>query len=191
MSPKFLMRSLTLLLAALSLFSIRLVTQDAPSVAEAARRARQQKQDAAKPAHVIDNDVIPSSPAASAPAASPAAPASDSSSAAPANASDASADNKSEGDNADADQKKEEIESLKRQIAEKKEKVDLQQREIALAQDSFYTNPDHERDIAGKQKLTTMQNDLTQSQSELADLQAKLAKLGPAPETKTPEAPKP
>jgi predicted RNase H-like nuclease (RuvC/YqgF family) len=191
MSPKFLMRSLTLLLAALSLFSIRLVAQDAPSVAEAARRARQQKQDAAKPAHVIDNDVIPSSPAASAPAASPAAPASDSSSAAPANASDASADNKSEGDNADADQKKEEIESLKRQIAEKKEKVDLQQREIALAQDSFYTNPDHERDIAGKQKLTTMQNDLTQSQSELADLQAKLAKLGPAPETKTPEAPKP
>ena len=65
MSPKNILRSLALLFAAISFFSIRLAAQDdAPSVADAARQARQQKQDAAKPARVIDNDAIPPSPSA-------------------------------------------------------------------------------------------------------------------------------
>lgn len=63
------MRRLALLLAVFTLGSIPVIAQDAPSVAEAARRSRQQKQDAAKPSPVIDNDVIPPSPLAAAPAA--------------------------------------------------------------------------------------------------------------------------
>jgi peptidoglycan hydrolase CwlO-like protein len=93
---------------------------------------------------------------------------------------------------ADADAaaaKKAKIEALKKQIADKKESVDLQQRAIALAKDTFYSNPDHEHDRDGKAKLDSMQADLEQEKAELADLQAKLAELsesadsqpGPAP----------
>ncbi|HKN26065.1 MAG TPA: hypothetical protein VJX72_14545 [Candidatus Acidoferrum sp.] len=186
MSPKTILRSIALLLAAVSVFTIRIVAQDAPSVAEAARRTRQQKQDSAKPAHVIDNDSIPPSPSAS---ATPTNPGSDSNAAPPAENSSI-ADKPSE-DPTTEQQKKAEIESLKQQIAEKQEKVNLQQRELALAQDTYYGNVDHEHDKAGKTKLDSMQTDLTQAQTELAHLQAKLASLAPASDTKAPEPAKP
>jgi hypothetical protein len=174
MSPKTMLRSLMLLLAAFSLFSIRLAAQDdAPSVADAARRARQQKQDAAKPAHVIDNDAIPPSPSASGLSSDSNAPApADNTSASPAAA-------KPEANPADQAKKNEETEALKKEIADKKEKINFQQREIALAQDTYYSNPDREHDTAGKDKLNSMQADLTQAQAELADLQAKLAAAEP------------
>jgi hypothetical protein len=188
MSPKFILRSLVLLLAAFCLFSLRLAAQDdAPSVADAARRARQQKQDAAKPAHVIDNDVIPPSPSASGSNAS-----SDSNAAGPAgNTSASPAAAKPEANPADEAKKKEETEALKKEIADKKEKINFQQREIALAQDSYYSNPDHEHDTSGKDKLNSMQADLTHAQSELADLQAKLAAAEPPADEKPAEPAKP
>ncbi|MGB9445743.1 MAG: hypothetical protein WBR26_12140, partial [Candidatus Acidiferrum sp.] len=67
MSSKTVLRGLTLLLVTYACFSVRLAAQDdTTSVAEAARRARQQKQEAAKPARVIDNDnLAPSATAAS------------------------------------------------------------------------------------------------------------------------------
>ena len=185
MSPKTILRSIALLLAAVSVFTIRIVAQDAPSVAEAARRTRQQKQDSAKPAHVIDNDSIP--PSLSTPATT--TPGSDSNAAPPAENSSI-ADKPSE-DPTTEQQKKAEIESLKQQIAEKQEKVNLQERELALAQDTYYGNVDHEHDKAGKTKLDSMQTDLTQAQTELAHLQAKLASLAPASDTKAPEPAKP
>ncbi len=182
MSPKIILRSLALLVLAFCLFSLRLAAQDeAPSVADAARRARQQKQDAAKPAHVIDNDAIPPSPSAS---DLNAAASADNTSASPAAA-------KPQANPADEAKKKEETEALKKEIADKKEKINFQQREIALAQDSYYSNPDHEHDIAGKDKLNSMQADLTQAQSELADLQAKLAAAEPPAEEKPAEPAKP
>jgi hypothetical protein len=181
MSPKFILRSLALFLAAFSLFSIRLAAQDdASSVADAARKSRQQKQDAAKPAHVIDNDAIPPSPSASA-----------SSSNAPADNTSAPPAAKPEANPADEAKKKDETDVLKKEIADKKEKVNFQQREIALVQDTYYSNPDRERDTATKDKLNSMQADLTQAQSELADLQAKLAATEPPTEEKPPEPAKP
>jgi hypothetical protein len=185
MSPKIILRSLALLLAAFCLFSFRLAAQDdAPSVADAARRARQQKQDAAKPAHVIDNDAIPPSPSVSSSSAS-----SDSNAAGPAGNTSAAA--AKPANPADEAKKKEETEALNKEIADKKEKINLQQREIALAQDSYYSNPDHEHDIAGKDKLNSMQADLTLAQSELADLQAKLAAAEPPADAKPAEPAKP
>lgn len=185
MSPKIILRALALTLAAGSFAAIHLAAQDAPSVAEAARRARQQKQDAAKPAKVIDNDAIPPSPNAAAPAVPPAA-----SAPTPGTASNSSTASRSVGNDGDEAQKKAEIESLKQQIADKKEKINLQQRELALAQDTFLSNADHAHDKAGKDKLDSMQATLSQLQSELSDLEAKLAALGPEPETKAPETPK-
>jgi hypothetical protein len=179
-----------LVLAAFS-FSVPLFAQqqqdDAPSVAEAARRARQQKQEAAKPAHIIDNDVIaPAPPAASPNASAPASPSSDASVAKPPEGAP-----KVEADKTDEEKKNADIEALKQQIADKLAKVNLQQRELSLTEDTYLSNPDHEHDKAGKDKLDSMQSDLTQLQAELTELQAKLAAIAPASDEKAPETPKP
>jgi anti-sigma28 factor (negative regulator of flagellin synthesis) len=199
MSPKIILRALALLLAAGSFSAVRLAAQDEPSVAEAARRARQQKQAAPKPARIIDNDSIPPShnapatPAADSAAAeaNPSTPATPSDSNAPVKPEDTSA-SPSEKGTADADAaaaKKAKIEALKKQIADKKESVDLQHRAIALAQDTFYSNPDHQHDRDGKAKLDSMQADLEQEKAELAELQAKLAELGDSADSKPAAAP--
>jgi hypothetical protein len=191
MSAKILRLSV-FVLAAFS-FSVPLFAQqqqdDAPSVAEAARRARQQKQEAAKPAHVIDNDVIapaPAAPAASPNASAPASPSSDANVAKPPEGAP-----KVEADKTDEEKKNADIEALKLQIADKLAKVNLQQRELSLTQDTYLSNPDHEHDKAGKDKLDSMQSDLSQRQAELTELQAKLAAIAPASDEKAPETPKP
>jgi hypothetical protein len=199
MSPRTILRALALLLAVAPFSAVRVAAQDEPSVAEAARRARQQKQAAPKPARVIDNDSLP--PSRSAPAtpasdsspteANPSTPATPSDSSAPAKPEDAGASS-TEKSPADADAaaaKKAKIEALKKQIKDKKESVDLQQRAIALAQDTFYSNPDHEHDREGKAKLDSMQADLEQEKAELADLQAKLAELGESADSPPVSAP--
>lgn len=182
MSPKLLLRVFALLLAALSLYSVRVLAQDdTTSVADAARRARQLKQDATKPAHVVDNDAIPPSPAAAN---------SSSNTPADANSSQATVSTAQPADGSD-DAKNNEADALKKELAAKKEQVDFQKREMALAQDNYYSKPEHERDTAGKQKLDAMQADLTQAQSELSALEAKLAAAGPAKDEKAAEPAKP
>jgi hypothetical protein len=193
MSLKAISRMFAVLLVTISLYSIRAAAQDdAPSVAEAARRARQQKHDAAKPAQVIDNDTLAPASSATTPAtaSSTAAPAaSDTKMEPPADSAASSDKPKTESDKSDEDAKKAEIEALKQQIADMKGKVDLQQREIALQQDSYFSNPDHQQDTAGKEKLDSMQTDLAQAKSQLADLLAKIAALAPdATDAKTPES---
>jgi hypothetical protein len=183
MSPKLMVRVLALLLAACSLYSVRVLAQDDPtSVAEAARRARQQKQDAPKPARVIDNDAIPPSPAAS-----------NSPNSANSNASQQASDNSAQPAAGSADEAKDksQVDALKKEIAAKKEQVDFQKRELTLAQDTYYSNPEHERDTAGKQKLDAMQADFNQAQTELSELQAKLAAAGPTGDEKPVESAKP
>jgi hypothetical protein len=184
MPGKAFLRSLILVIAAASFFSVRLAAQDAPSVAEAARRTREQKQTAAKPARVVTDDTLTPAPVPSTPA--PPAPANStapSDTAAPAGKAAESAE--------DEAKKKEEIETLKQEIANKQQSVNLLQREISLAQDTFYSNPDHDRDKAGKEKLDSMQSDVKQQQADLAGLQAKLADLAPPAETKSTEPSKP
>jgi len=173
MSSKMFLRSFALFFAAFTFYSVRLAAQDdAPSVAEAARRSRQQKQEAAKPAHVIDNDSIPPSPT----------PADRSISSSPATDSAAAAENPPASAN-DEEQTKKEMDDVKQQIAEKKSRVDLQQRELALAQDTYYSNPNHDDDKVAKDKLDSMRADLDQAKADLADLQAKLDKLAAASPT--------
>jgi hypothetical protein len=187
MSPRIIFRLFSLLLAVFAFSSIRVVAQDdAASVADAARRSRQQKQDAAKPAHVIDNDVIPSAPA-SASSSAPAASASNS--ATPAQPAADAAAKKTDGDSANDESKKKEIDALKQEIADKKASLNLVQRQLSLDQDTYLSNPDHERDKAGKEKLDSMQLDISQAQSELDVLLAKLAALAPPSDSANPNSP--
>jgi hypothetical protein len=203
MPLKAILRISAVLLAAVSFSSLRVAAQDdSSSVADAARRARQQKHDAAKPVHVIDNDTLApvsstsssATPAATAPGPAPAAtdtknaaPAADKAAASSDTAKTDSANDKS--DKADEQANNAEIEALQQQIVEMKAKVDLQQREIALEQDTYYSNPSHDADTAGKEKLDSMQSDLTSAKSQLADLLAKISALAPqSSDTKTPES---
>jgi DNA repair exonuclease SbcCD ATPase subunit len=84
--------------------------------------------------------------------------------------------------------KKAKIEALKQEVADKAKEVDLQQRALALANDSYYSRPDFSKDPDGKAKLDAMQSDLAQKKDELAELKAKLKELAPDADQK-PAAP--
>ena len=164
------------------------------SVAEAARKAREQKKTAAKPSTVITNDTLkPATPATvqNAVAATESMPgtnataSTDATASAPAETAAEPANTTSE---AEAAKKKAEIEALKLQVADKAKEVDLQQRELALANESYYSRPDFSKDPDGKAKLDAMQSDLAQKKDELAQLKAKLKALAPDADQK-PAAP--
>lgn len=161
------------------------------SVAEAARRTREQKKAAAKqPAPVITNDTlkpapssdqagntaVPGSAAQPAPAAQPATGSSSApdQSAAPAG-QPASAVNGEATDQKTKDSS--EVAAMKLQLAEAQKALDLLQRDLALQQDTYISNPDHARDIAGKAKLDAMLQQIAGSQQTVDALKAQLAAL--------------
>ena len=154
-------------------------SQDSQSVAEAARRAREKKKDAAKPTKVITDETldvkkgdvqsavaeepkIAGAPDAKAQAA-PGAP-----TATPANA--AAKDEKKE-------RLKKELTDLKEQIKQSLMDLDLLQRENRLDQDAYYSQPNYGSDAAGKQKLDDEKPQISTKQDEVARLKAKLADL--------------
>jgi hypothetical protein len=182
MLPKPCVRILVLVLASAAFPVAYLAaqeSQDAPSVAEAARRAREKKEAAAaKPANVITNDQIPSVSPTDASALN-----------APQGATaggDAGADKAAAAPGAGDEKKNAEIEALKKELKDKEEALNLLQRELSLDRDNFYSNPDYQRDPAGKQKLDDLQTTLNDKQNELNELKAKLTELAGADALKTP-----
>jgi hypothetical protein len=184
-----------ILLAALVLpVTARAQSQDSQSqsVADAARRAREQKKAAAKPTPVVTDDTLKRAPAAAAPA-----PSSDAASApapeapsAPQNPPDSpnppSADNAPAGSSApaatpeDAKQKAKdstELAALKQQLAEAEKGLDLLQREFALQQDTYNSNPGRDKDTAGKSNLDEMKQLILDKQQEVEALKTRVAAL--------------
>jgi uncharacterized coiled-coil protein SlyX len=193
---------------AVALFSFPAFAQSqdeqSPSVAEAARRAREQKKKSDKPARVISDDNLkpapgPTSPPdlqtakatepgvsteAAAPLAAPpeAAPAASPVKAAP--------PEKKESSNNSA-----EAASMKAQLEELQKEMDLLQREVPLERDNFYSKPDYTHDTAGKAKLDALMQQVTDKQQDVEALKARLgtlleqlAKEQPAP-AENPEKP--
>ena len=161
-------------------------SQDAQSVAEAARRAREQKKAPAKPAKVVtDDDVKPATPAASESAPAPSASGTSNTAAAPASGGPAAApgpkDEKAAKELADA----------KALIKEIQSDIDLLQREQSLEQDSYFSNPDYSRDTAGKAKLDALKQQVSDKQLDLEKLKAHLLELQPALDTSATPPPKP
>jgi hypothetical protein len=184
-------------------------TQDSPaqSVADAARRAREQKKAAAKqPAPVITDDTLkPAAPAAQAanapaPAQSPEAapatppapaahPAADSSGA-PDSAAPAPAGQPAPAANArDIAKDSAELAALKQRVADAQKGLNLLERELALQQDTYLSNPDHSHDVAGKAKLDAMREQITDKQQALDALKTQLAALEASLGTTAPPAP--
>jgi hypothetical protein len=185
-------RTLVFVFAGVSLLAIPLAAQDTQdtSVADAARRTREQKKSAAKPATVVTNDTLTpaaASEAATRPEGQPAQTAD--ASAQPATAADsAAAAQAAAASQAEAAKKKSEIAALKQQIAEQQKQADLLLRLYALDQDAFLTKPDHDRDSAGKAKLDSEQSEIHDKVAEVARLRSKLEALAPGESTKPSEA---
>jgi hypothetical protein len=169
---------------AAALFSVPIFAQSqdeqSPSVADAARRAREQKKKSEKPARVINDDNLKpapgptnppdlqtakaAAPAAAPPEAAPAAPA-----AAPAEA--AVPERKDSSDNSA------EAASMKAQLEGLQKELDLLQREVPLARDNFYSKPDYAHDTTGKAKLEALMQQVTDKQQDVEGLKARLATL--------------
>jgi len=66
---------------------------------------------------------------------------------------------------------------LKLEVTEAENGLDVAQRQFALDQDSFLTNPDHVHDVAGKAKLDDEKQDISNRQQEVERLKVRLAAL--------------
>lgn len=159
-------------------------SQDSQSVAEAARRAREQKKTPAKPAKLITDDSldvkkgdvqsaaaeqlrVPGSPDPQAAGAANAA--------AETTAGAAAADNTSAEEKARAILKERVV--LKEKIKDTESDLDLLQREFKLDQDSYYSNTNYANDTAGKEKLDALKQQISDKQQDLEKLKARLAAL--------------
>jgi hypothetical protein len=163
------------------------------SVAEAARRAREQKKAATdKPAPVITDDTIrPSAPAAPAPAnpgdaaaapqpnAAPSPQPATDASAAPDAAAAPASDTQAAGpeDAAQNEKASGELTDAKQKLAEAQKALELVQRELALEQDNVYSKTGYQSDTAGKAKLEELTAQLGDKQHAVDELKAQLAEL--------------
>ncbi len=155
-------------------------TSDAPSqnIAEAARRSRERAKNATKPSKVITDDdldkkgVKPGQQGLTmdAPAQLEAQPPTPGAVAA---AKEALAAAEPAAEVAPSDDP--EVVSLKEQIADAEKDADLGKRELALQQDTYLSNADHEHDAAGKAKVDALQQQIADKQQEIDKLKTRLA----------------
>jgi hypothetical protein len=167
-------------------------SDNAPSVAEAARRAREQKKNSAKPNRTLTNDDIPPAPAGSSntagsqnsngvtqPAASSAeAPAT---SAAPPAANAETTDAVKSSENQTADQKKAAnaaaLERAKKELAQALSELDVMQRKNVLDSDSYYSKTDFASDKGGKANLDAEQTQISSKKEAVEKIKARVMEL--------------
>ena len=154
----------------------------ATSVAEAAKAARERQKDATSAKRVITDDDLSttnlkpgdeglkvSTPQLETEPSSPAVV-----------AADESADKKAETSPADDPLKKTDpakVAKLKEELAQAEEDLKLSQRESQLEQDTVFSNPDYQRDTAGKAKLAELQQQIGDKQSLVEQLRTRLSEL--------------
>jgi hypothetical protein len=157
-------------------------TSQGDSVAEAARRSREKKKNAAsKPAKVIDDDDLAKRnyPAGNAGLNVGAPPQEETAPPSAAAVAEAEADDKvataeAKKRAADDDAK---IADLKAQLAEAEKDLDISQREFALDQDAFLSKTDYANDTVGKAKLDAEKAQIASQQQDVERLKTKLAAL--------------
>jgi hypothetical protein len=165
-------------------------SQDSQSVAEAARHARDQKKAAAKPSKVITEDDVKPAVQDSTPAPGTPAPSSGGTANPPA-AQASAGSSAAEGSKDQKDQKdSKEVAELKGQIKQAQSDLDLLQREQALEQDSYFSNPDYVHDTEGKAKLDARKQQIGDKQEVVARLKARLLELQPPQDTSATAPPK-
>lgn len=161
-------------------------SDNAPSVAEAARRAREQKKAAAKPARTLTNDDLPAAPAAAAqPPVTADASAEDSKTAgavpegAVPDAAKAPAPAPAAGD-AETQKKADKEAALKQAkaaLAQAMDELDVLQRKAALDSESYYSRTGYAQDAQGKAKLDVEAEQISDKKNQVEGLQARVAEL--------------
>lgn len=147
-------------------------SSDAQSIADAARRSREQKKNASKASKVVtEDDIAPkNSKPADLAARADAAAAPDTQ---PADA--VAAPPVPEAAAKSADDK--ELAELKAQLARAQKELDLDQRELALDQDTYLSNPGYQHDTAGKAKVDADKQHIGEKQQEVDRLKTRVAAL--------------
>ena len=168
-------------------------SQDSPSVAEAARRARAQKKNSDKPAKVItdENLNVKEGDVQSAAAGQLRMPGSPETQAKPAAGAQVAPAGEGPKKASEDERVAKERAALKAQIKEALTDLDLLHRERTLEQDTYFSNPDYVHDTAGKAKLDALKQQESDKQEELDRLKARLAALPPVQDDSATTPPKP
>ena len=153
-------------------------SQDTQSVAEAARRARAQKKSEKPPKVITDETLdVKKGDVQSATAEQlriPGTPETQAQST-PANAPSSAV--QSEKKASEDEKLAKELAALKEQIKQAQGDLELLQREQSLEQDNHYSKTDYAHDTAGKAKLDSLKQQISEKQQELERLKARLAEL--------------
>lgn len=174
---------------------------DNTSVAEAAKRAREQKKNA-KPVRTLTNDDLPSAPAATAPSSgqtAATAAAEDGDKSRQAAAPDGAAKSTAAAAPADTEaaRKRAAIEEVlkrtKEDLKESQSELDVLKRKAALDSDAYYSKTNYAQDTQGKELLDTDAQNVDEKKSRVDELKAKVAEmqaeLGEAAEPAKPPPP--
>jgi superfamily II RNA helicase len=193
------LRRITLRLALPAVLAVTLLpatasaqSQDSESVAEAARKARAQKKNPEKPPKVITDETldVKKGDVQSAVAEQPRMPGTPDTPAQPAGTANAPAqDSKNASEEEKARAALKERVALKEKIKAAQNDLDLLQREYQLDQESYYSSTDYAKNIAGKDKLDALKQQISDKHQEIEQLKTKLAAL-PAPQESTQTTPK-
>jgi hypothetical protein len=148
---------------------------DAQSIADAARRSREQKKNAAKPSKVVtEDDIAPREAKPADQAASGDAAAAGEGQPADAAAPAATAPTPQPAAKPAEDP---ELVELKGELARALKQLDLDQRELALDSDTYQSNPNYQRDTAGKAKVDADKQRIDAKQQEVDRLKTRIAAL--------------
>lgn len=168
---------------------------DSTSIADAARRSREQKKEQPKGTKVWDNDTIPRKPGAvSVVGQTPAADVTDDSATKPADGDGTAASqptstdstssavpaaDKSEGSKASAELAaiQTDLASAKTHLQTAKTDLDILQRKFTLDSQMYYSKPNYAADKDGAANISAEKSDLEAKQQEVADAQMKVDQL--------------
>jgi uncharacterized coiled-coil protein SlyX len=150
------------------------------SVADAARRARQQKKTEVKQDRVWDNDTLPATGGGVntiGPGSPDTAPGNVAATSSPRTPSASSSANSPQAIEKQRIEATAEMNALKDQLLEAQKVLEVSQRAFALDSDTYYSKTNFAEDKAGKARLDAMQANIVAQQAAIAALKAKLAAL--------------
>jgi hypothetical protein len=155
----------------------------APSVAEAARRAREKKKENAKPVRTLTNDDLPAAPAGDAVTgtATPTPAAKGEDAVAPAANDDGEKKPPAPPNDEIAKQRKAynaaALERAKKQLAQLLSELDIMERKAVLDSDSYYSKTDYASDKEGKANLDAEAQQISDKKQTVDELKARVAEL--------------
>ena len=152
-------------------------SDNAPSVAEAARRAREKK--TGKPVRTLTDDNLQKLPASDVSVTGAAAQGADAASPPPAAAAPTAATQPVDQEEAKLQKAEQarELEKAKKELAQAEHELDVLQRKQALDDDAYHSKADYQNDTAGKAQLDQDRDQIEKKKISVQAIQDKIAAL--------------